>query len=118
MMIFRTIPILLGFIVPTFGWSNQLIPLDVGIKSTPGFHCRTVGLVMVYGGANLSSKILGRTQNFIAVTGKEVNGFLPIITGVGVRGWVVSNQVYSETGTLGPCKVQLLPDGRLLFGWS
>lgn len=95
-----------------------LKPLEVGVKNTPGVHCRAIGLAIVYSEASLSSRLLGRTQNFIAVTGKEVNGFFPVVTGVGIRGWVLANQVYPENGELGPCKVQVLPDGRLLFGWS
>ena len=115
---FTLTSILVSVALAGSGWSNPSKPLEIGVQNTPGLHCRAIGLAMVYGEANLSSRVLGRTQSFIAVTGKEVNGFLPIITGVGIRGWVVVNQVYPENGDLGPCKVQILPNGKLLFGWS
>lgn len=91
--------------------------IEVGMKNSPGLSCRTIDLAMVYGDANLASRVLGRTQNFIAVTGKDVNGFYPVITGSGVKGWVMVNQTYPENSYRGPCRVQYLPDGRLLFGW-
>ena len=110
--------IFLGLTICGLGRGGELKPVEVGVKNTPGIYCRAIGLAMVYSEAALASRVLGRTQNFIAVTGKEVNGFFPVVTGVGVRGWVLANQVYPENGNLGPCKVQVLSDGRLLFGWS
>lgn len=117
MLPFPLTSILVSVAFAGVGWGNLSRPLEVSIKNTPGVYCRTIALAMVYGEANLSSRVLGRTQNFIAVTGKEVNGFFPIVTGSGVRGWVMTNQVYPENSSLGPCRVQILPDGKLLFGW-
>ncbi|MGI4798293.1 MAG: hypothetical protein ACRYG8_30465 [Janthinobacterium lividum] len=98
-------------------WGNTSKSSRIGFINTPGLYCRTIALAMVYGEATVSSTVLGRTQNFIAITGKELNGFFPVITGSGVRGWVMKNQVYPENSSLGPCRVQKLPDGKLLFGW-
>ena len=117
MLPFPLTSILVGVAFAGVGWGNLSRTLEVSFKNTSGVYCRTIALAMVYGEANLSSRVLGRTQNFIAVTGKEVNGFFPIVTGSGVRGWVMTNQVYPENRSLGPCRVQILPDGKLLFGW-
>ncbi len=96
---------------------SNVYKLDVGMVNTPGVYCRTVELAMVYSEPQVSSRVLGRTLNFIAVTGKEVNGFFPILTGSGVKGWVMVNQTLRENSFEGrPCRVQVLPDGRLLFG--
>ena len=101
-----------GIAIPNHGYK-----FDIGMVNTPGLYCRTVELAMVYSEPKVSSRILGRTLNFIAVTGKEVNGFFPILTGSGVKGWVMVNQTLHENSFEGrPCRVQLLPDGRLLFG--
>jgi len=117
MPLFTPNSILVSIVLAGAGWGSLFKPLEIGIKNSSGMHCRTIDLAMVYGEASLASKVLGRTQNFIAVTGKELNGFFPIITGSGVRGWVIANEVYPENGSLGPCKVQILPGGKLLFGW-
>ena len=109
--------VLAGIAFAGASWSSVPQVFEINLENSPGLYCRTIALAMVYGEASLSSRVLGRTQNFIAVTGKGVNGFLPIVTGSGVRGWVMTNQVYPENGSPGPCRVQLLPNGRLLFGW-
>ncbi len=71
---------------------------------------------MVYDQPTTSARVLGRTQDFIAVTGKQVNGFFPMITGTKVKGWVMSNQTYQgKSSDARPCKVQIQPDGRLIF---
>lgn len=90
-----------------------------GSSNSPGLTCRTVTVVSVYEQPSLSAKVIGRTQNFIAVTGEEVNGFVPMVTGRRVRGWVQSAETTTgKRGDLrGPCIVQMQPDGRLLFGW-
>ena len=76
-------------------------------------------MALVYEKPSLSAKVLGRTQNFIAVTGAEVNGFVPMITGRKVRGWVeaLGATTGKRSDLNGPCVVQMQPDGRLLFGW-
>ena len=96
---------------------SSIHPRNISMVNTPGVYCRTVELAMVYNEPQVGSKILGRTMNFIAITGKEVNGFYPIITSSGARGWVMVNQTLRENSFEGrPCRVQVLPDGRLLFG--
>ena len=76
-------------------------------------------MASVYEQPSPTAKVLGRTQNFVAVTGAEVNGFVPIVTGKRVRGWVYSKEtIMGKPGDLdGPCLVQMQPDGRLLFSW-
>ncbi len=90
-----------------------------GFSDSPGLTCRTIDVALVYEQPSMSAKVLGRTQNFIAVTGKEVNGFIPIVTGKRVKGWVrVKETIVGKSGdALGPCVVQMQQDGRLLFGW-
>lgn len=96
----------------------ELMPIDY--RNTPGLSCRAVTLALVYVQPNKSSRYLGRTQNFIAVTGPQVDGFFPIITGRGIRGWVNSTDVLGAYGRghVDRCWVQQARDGRLLFGWS
>lgn len=94
--------------------------LSVAYQNTPGLSCRAVSLALVYAKPDRTSGYLGRTQDFIAVTGPTVNGFYPIITGRRIRGWVANNDVRAINSSKGdgPCWVQQAPDGRLLFGWS
>ena len=94
--------------------------VSVVYQNTPGLSCRVISLAGVYAGPSRASRYLGRTQNFIAVTGPRVDGFFPIITGRRIRGWVAGDEVRADhgSGSDGPCWVQQAPDGRLLFGWS
>lgn len=89
-------------------------------QDTPGLSCRAVSLALVYAQPDRTSRYLGRTQDFIAVTGPKTNGFFPIITGRRIRGWVADVDVRAihGPGSDGPCWVQQAPSGRLLFGWS
>ena len=103
----------------SLGVPGSLYEVGAGFSNTPGLSCRTISLASVYEQPSLSARVLGRTQNFIAVTGSEVNGFVPMVTGRRVRGWVrVEETILGKPGDLhGPCVVQMQPDGRLLFGW-
>lgn len=91
-----------------------------GYQNTPGLSCRVITLAAVYSEPSKSSRYLGRTRSFIAVTGTEVQNFFPIVTGRGIRGWVDSQEVEGARsgGHVDRCWVQQAPDGRLLFGWS
>lgn len=103
--------ILLGSVVAPLG---STVP--VNLVNSPGFSCQRIGLAMVYDQPTTAAKVLGRTQDFIAVTGREVNGFLPMITGLKVRGWVMMNQTYQgKSFDARPCRVQVQPNGQLLF---
>lgn len=96
--------------------SNSDILLSADVINSPGLTCRPISLAMVYGGPSLSSKVLGRTQNYIAITGSLLNGFFPIITGSGVKGWVRERDTWTlDSVTEKPCKVQMLPNGHLIF---
>ncbi len=113
-------PVLAVLMMPPFlesGQTSHILP--AGFQNSPGLSCRTIGLSLVYQEPSLSAKVLGRTQNFVAVTGQEVNGFLPMVTGKKVRGWVQARETFiGKPGeVMGPCVVQVQPDGRLLFGW-
>lgn len=103
----------------SLGVAEDLHKVGAGFTDSPGLSCRTISVASVYEQPSLSSKILGRTQNFIAVTGEELNGFLPMVTGKRVKGWVrVRETNIGKPGDLhGPCVVQMQPNGRLLFGW-
>ena len=94
--------------------------VSIAYQNTSGLSCRAVSLAGVYAEPRRTSRYLGRTQDFIAVTGPTVDGFFPIITGRRIRGWVANNDVRAihGSGSAGPCWVQQAPDGRLLFGWS
>lgn len=89
-------------------------------QNTPGLSCRVVSTAGVYSAPSRTARYLGRTQNFIAVTGPAVDGFFPIITGRRIRGWVPNDEVRADhgSGSDGLCWVQQAADGRLLFGWS
>jgi len=90
--------------------------IDVSLTNSPGISCQKIELAMVYAQPTVSSRVLGRTQDFIAVTGKDVNGFFPIITGSRVKGWVMVNQTFQgKSFEARPCKVQIQPDGHLIF---
>jgi len=89
---------------------------DAKITNSPGLTCRPISLAMVYGGPTVASRVLGRTQNYIAITGPQINGFLPILTGSGVRGWVRENETRNPDGIKESfCRVQVQPNGHLIF---
>lgn len=102
-----------------FSPTVNLFKVGAGFSNSPGLSCRTITIAPVYEQPSVMARVLGRTQNFIAVTGGEVNGFVPMVTGRGIRGWVQTTE--TTTGKVsdlrGPCVVQKQPDGRLLFGW-
>ena len=99
--------------------NGDFYKVGASFSNSPGLSCRNITVAAVYERPSLSSRKLGRTQNFIAVTGEEMNGFVPIITGKRVRGWVEARETtIGRPGDIyGPCVVQVQPDGRLLFGW-
>lgn len=110
--------LILGFTTVNMGSATIDINIKqiMNVENSPGLSCQRIGLAMVYDNPSLSSKILGRTQDFIAVTGNKLNGFYPIITGSKIRGWVMANQTYQgKSFDARPCKVQVQPDGKLLF---
>ena len=89
---------------------------DTRFTNSPGLTCRPISLAMVYEAPTLASRVLGRTQNYIAVTGPQVDGFLPILTGSGVRGWVREKETWKPDGvSANTCKVQIQTNGHLLF---
>ena len=100
--------------------ANPVYHENVDYRSTSGLSCRPISLASVYAGSSKTSRYLGSTRNFIAVTGPTVNDFFPIITGRGIRGWVDSQEVQGAHGGghVDHCWVQQARDGRLLFGWS
>jgi len=112
--------ILAFLVIPEVNYKNGGAPSYLaGFSDSPGLTCRTIDVALVYEKPSMSAKVLGRTQNFIAVTGKEVNGFIPMVTGKRIKGWVqVKETLVGKSGdALGPCVVQMQQDGRLLFGW-
>ena len=116
---------LLNLLLATLSVAKSIVSIDVlynaraELGNSPGLTCRSVSVVSVYEHPSFSAKVLGRTQNFIAVTGQEVNGFVPIVTGRRVRGWVQSKEttIGKQNDLRGPCVVQVQPDGRLIFSW-
>ena len=101
------------------GMTDSVYDVGAGFSNSPGLSCRTISVASVYEQPSLTAKVLGRTQNFIAVTGSEVNGFVPMVTGRKVKGWVQAKEttVRKPSDLRGPCVVQIQPDGQLLFGW-
>ena len=115
-MFISLITFALNFSTPALAKSHNIEIFEAGFINSPGLTCRPISLTMVYGGPALASKVLGRTQNYIAITGPQVNGFLPILTGSGVRGWVRENETWTQNGVNErPCKVQIQPNGHLVF---
>lgn len=114
LLVFLSIPGL-----PGFGADGNFHKVGAAFSNSPGLSCRTITVALVYDRPSLSARILGRTQNFVAVTGEEVNGFVPMITGRKIRGWVeaLGTTTGKPSDLNGPCVVQMQPDGRLLFGW-
>lgn len=113
-------PVLAILMMPVLLENGQTSNVTLsGFQNSPGLSCRSIGLSLVYQEPSLSAKVLGRTQNFIAVTGPEVNGFVPMVTGKRVKGWVQAREAFvGKPGeVMGPCVVQMQPNGRLLFGW-
>ena len=105
-------------LLPPLGIPDPLATVwtNVSIVNSPGLLCKKIEIAMVYDQPTTSAKVLGRTQDFVAVTGREINGFYPIITGTRVRGWVMINQTFhGKSFEARPCKVQVLNDGRLIF---
>lgn len=105
-------------LVSSLGISDplEMVLTNVSIANSPDLLCKKIEIAMVYDQPTTDAKVLGRTQDFVAVTGKEVNGFYPIITGTKVRGWIMVNQTFhGKSFEARPCKVQVLRDGRLLF---
>ncbi len=103
----------------SFSTNKGIYEIGAGFSNSPGLSCRTISLALVYEHPSLTAKVLGRTQNFIAVTGNEVSGFVPMVTGRKIKGWVrtAETTVGRPSDAQGPCVVQIQPDGRLLFGW-
>lgn len=103
----------------SLGMIDNIYNVGAGFSNSPGLSCRTISVVSVYEQPSTAAKVLGRTQNFIAVTGGEVNGFVPMVTGRRIKGWVQAKEttVGKPSDLRGPCVVQMQPDGRLLFGW-
>ena len=101
---------------PTLVESYNPMVFNVKITNSPGLTCRPISLAMVYREPNLNSRVLGRTQNYIAITGPQINGFLPILTGSGIRGWVRENETRNPDGIHESfCRVHVQPNGHLIF---
>lgn len=115
-MLLSSIVIIVDLIIVSGHGISTQDAIDVTLTNSPGISCQKIELAMVYAQPSVSSRVLGRTQDFIAVTGKDVNGFFPIITGSKVRGWVMVNQTFQgKSFEARPCKVQVQPDGHLIF---
>jgi len=115
-MLISLVALALNVSFPVLANSHSPIIFDARVTNSPGLTCRPIFLAMVYGGPNLASRVLGRTQNYIAITGPQVNGFLPVLTGSGVKGWVRENETWEPDGISDrPCRVQIQPNGHLIF---
>ncbi|RYF20377.1 MAG: SH3 domain-containing protein [Oxalobacteraceae bacterium] len=62
-----------------------------------------------------SAPRIGRVTSWVAVTGASQNGFLPIETPAGPRGWVMEELVERDTWANMKCVAQRQPTGRVYF---
>lgn len=62
-----------------------------------------------------SAPRIGRVTSWVAVTGVSQNGFLPIETPAGPRGWVMEELVERDTWANMKCVAQRQPNGRVYF---
>jgi len=115
-MLISLVALALNISFPISANSHRSIIFNVKVTNSPGLTCRPISLAMVYGGPTPASRVLGRTQNYIAITGPQMNGFFPILTGSGVKGWVRENETRNPDGIKESfCRVQVQPNGHLIF---
>ena len=62
-----------------------------------------------------SAPRIGRVTSWVAVTGSSQNGFLPVETPAGPRGWVMEELVERDTWANMKCVAQRQPNGRVYF---
>ena len=104
----------------------QVLRLYSTMKSTntPGLRCwgSRVGMaapVMVYEQPLPAARSLGVTHSMVAATGAPRDGFLPVITSVGVRGFVVERDVIRDSWMKMPCVVRRnAANGYLTFSYG
>ena len=92
--------------------------------NTPGLRCwgSRVGMaapVVVFEQPLPAARPLGVTHSMVAATGRPVGGFLPVITSVGVRGFVVERDVVQDRWMTMPCVVRRnASNGHLTFTYG
>ena len=92
--------------------------------NTPGLRCwgSRVGnatAMVVYEQPLPAARPLGITRSMVAATGAPRDGFLPVITSVGVRGFVVERDVMRDRWMAMPCVVRRnASTGHLTFSYG
>ena len=75
--------------------------------------------VVVYEQPLPAARPLGVTHSMVAATGAPRDGFLPVITSVGVRGFVVERDVMRDRWMAMPCVVRRdAGTGHLTFSYG
>jgi hypothetical protein len=107
--------------------AGQLVPFNYGgsQENSPGLRCWGIrdgmnATAYVFAGPSTWSPRTVRIQSYAAVTGPMQNGFLPVVTNSGQRGWVMEEAVHKDgfPGASTHCVVQYLPSGGLKFIWG
>lgn len=62
-----------------------------------------------------SAQRMGYVSSWVAVTGPARNGFLPVETPTGPRGWVMQETVERDTWINMKCIARRGPNGRVFF---
>lgn len=88
--------------------------------NTPGLRCWGIrggmaSKIVVFARPAAGSSALGYTVSMVAATGQPKNGYLPVLTSVGVSGWVREAEVDRDRWMGQTCVVRREANGYLTF---
>ena len=92
-------------------------------RNTPGLRCWGIrggmaSKIVVYSRPVAGAPALGHTVSMVAATGRPMSGYLPVLTSVGVNGWVRLAEVERDRWTGQPCVVRREANGNLTFSYG
>lgn len=88
--------------------------------NAPGLRCWGIrggpsAQTFVFQEPTTSAQRMGYVSSWVAVTGPARNGFLPVETPTGPRGWVMQETVERDTWINMKCVARRGPNGRVVF---
>lgn len=91
--------------------------------NTPGLRCWGIrggmsSKIVVFARPFAGSPPLGYTVSMVAATGQPRDGYLPVLTSVGVSGWVREAEVERDRWTGQTCVVRREVNGHLTFSYG
>lgn len=106
---------------PAEGAAQQAIGRPVpDAVNAPGLRCWGIrggpsAQTFVFQEPTTSAQRMGYVSSWVAVTGPVRNGFLPVETPTGPRGWVMQETVERDTWINMKCVARRGPNGRVFF---